>query len=310
MKYVLTLFSLTVFALAAIFGQAADKSANSDCGANCALNKVSNKLSINGLPKSSLSADESKIVAYIVDQVVKNGATNFESDEIEKATGISMAGMDELKLRNAALAELGQQECDLAGSNCTTFSACSIDGMLNGTAGVELIRYKEEKAEDGKYYKDWTAPGFTLPTTTGSEVSLADFEGQPLALIFLAGHCYHSHQTLAELSDLMKEYESEGLAILPVMVNSGSVETVKNLIARYDTDFPVAVSEGGEISEAYESRMVPTTFLIDGKGMITRKFVGYKSGIELGGAISDFLGKDSVAENTSRAFQNTRPSTL
>ena len=95
-----------------------------------------------------------------------------------------------------------------------------------------------------------------------------------------------------------------------MLINSGSVQKVKELIARYNFDFPVAVSQGTGISESYNSRMVPTLFLIDEEGMITRKFVGYKDAIALGSALSDFLGADSVAVITSGDPINNLPVTL
>ena len=148
---------------------------------------------------------------------------------------------------------------------------------LSGASGEELERYGLEKSQDGKTFTEWYAPDFTLPSTAGEQISLSDYRGKPVALIFLAGHCNHSLQTVPIITELKKKYESQGLVILPVYVNSGSVEDVEYLRSGLKLNYPLIVSENKDVAKTYESLIVPSVFLIDREGRITKKFVGYKN---------------------------------
>jgi len=55
-------------------------------------------------------------------------------------------------------------------------------------------------------------------------------------------------------------------------------------------EYSLVVSEGKEISSAYDSRMVPSTFLIDEQGNLTRKFVGFKDKATLDAAFGELVG--------------------
>ena len=175
------------------------------------------------------------------------------------------------------------------GNYCSEFSACSINRDLSGATGEELQRYTEEKAQDGHTYSDWLAPDFTLPTTDGERVSLSDYRGSPVVLIFMSGHCSHCLDTLPILAELKDKYKSQGLVILPVYINSGSVQDVKTWSERLSLNFPLLVSRTRDISRVYGSQMVPSFFLIDRKGRITTKFVGYKNKAVLDKAFKELV---------------------
>jgi len=58
------------------------------------------------------------------------------------------------------------------------------------------------------------APGFALPTTTGSETSsLADYEGSPLLVMFLSNHCPFVKHIRAELASIGRDFGSRGFGI-------------------------------------------------------------------------------------------------
>ena len=110
-----------------------------------------------------------------------------------------------------------------------------------------------------------------------------------MALVFLSGHCSHSFDTLPVLAELHEEYASSDLTILPVYVNSGSVEDVHDWSSEMNLPYTLLVSKDKHLSEAYDSRMVPSFFLIDRAGKVTKKFVGYKSASDLKLAFAELL---------------------
>ncbi len=232
------------------------------------------------------SADELKVIKWLADQIVANGMTSFEEEDIAKATGVPVdviKGFDQDRMQAGVMAELESRNIDLAklmksescAGNCAAFGACSVDKNLAGASGAELDEYTTEKNTDGKEFTSWKAPEFTLPTTTGEEVSLADFRGKPVALVLMATHCNHCADTTPILSELQKKYEGE-LVIVPVMVGARSVKSVKAWARAMKVDYPILVAEGKDLAKAYNARLVPTVFLIDAKGYVTKKFVGFK----------------------------------
>ncbi|MCI0691970.1 TlpA family protein disulfide reductase [candidate division KSB1 bacterium] len=251
-------------------------------------------ISIGDKSGDEYTANERKVINYICDQIVAGKGIAFTEKEVEKATGVSLEGTTEARLRNGVLAELEHRNFDFSrlacASNCTKFSACSIDRDLSGATGEELERYTQEKSQDGMAFANWYAPDFTLPTTAGQRVRLSAHRGKPVALVFLSGHCNHSHDTLPILAELKTKYQSRGLVLLPVFVNSGSVEDLNSWTPELNLGYDLLVSEDKAISKAYDSRMVPSTFLIDREGRITKKLVGYKDKSTLDQAFGELVG--------------------
>ena len=243
----------------------------------------------------AFSEDELRVVRFVADRIIAEGSIpTFTGEEIQEATGVSLDELNEVsadRLQGGVLAELKRRRFNvnsLAGaSNCVRFSACSIDRNLSGATGAELARYEEERALDGRPLADWAAPDFTLPSLAGASVSLADFRGENVALVFLSGHCTHCLQSLASLDELWGKYRSAGLVVMPVYINSGSVDDVVSWISTLGLDMPILVAESRELSERYDFRMVPTTFLIDRNGKVTRKLVGQKDRDDLDEAFAE-----------------------
>ncbi|MCZ6633226.1 MAG: TlpA disulfide reductase family protein [bacterium] len=229
--------------------------------------------------KSIMTKDEQRVIHYVCDQFAA-GKASFTAADIEKAPGISLKGLSEAKIRSGGLAELSSrniESCGVEGQGyCAQFNACSVDRNLNGASGEELERYQLEKSQDGMMFQDWAAPDFTLSSTAGTQVSLTDYKGKPVALVLMSGHCHHSLATLPILSKLNEKYGGQGLVVLPVYVNSGLVEDVKDWSSKMNLSMPLIVSDNNALSKAYHSRIVPSIFLINAEGFITKKLVGLK----------------------------------
>jgi len=242
-----------------------------------------------------LTADEQKVVTFLADMIEDGKEPAVNGEVLEKEVGLSIDAieqLDESKLRAGVMAELSRRNYDLAslGGNCSKYSACSVDRNLMNATGEELERYEEEVALDGVSFSSRIAPDFTLPNTKGQQVSLSDHRGKNVAVVFLSAHCYHSLDTLPILAELKQKYDEKVLTILPVFINSGDAEDVASRAWEWGVDYPLIVSEGKEISEVYDSRMVPSTFLIDDQGNLSKKFVGFKDKATLDRAFGELVG--------------------
>jgi peroxiredoxin len=198
-----------------------------------------------------------------------------------------------------SLALAGGAECTASANACAQFGACSVDKNLMGAKGGELAKYQAEKETNGTIFADWRAPDFTLPATTGEPVSLSSYRGRPVALVLMAAHCNHCVDTVPILNKLSAKYASQGLVVLPVMVN-GSLEGARHWAKTSGAGVPILVAEGKDISKKYETRLVPATFLINADGYVTKKFVTFQSETELDGALGELArnGKASSAKGS------------
>lgn len=67
------------------------------------------------------------------------------------------------------------------------------------------------------------APGFTLPTTSGDEVSLADYRGKNVLLYFSEGAgCQSCLVQMAQIEAMRQEFDAANIVVLPIVMNSKS----------------------------------------------------------------------------------------
>ena len=267
------------------------QNSHADCNASsCTINaatKDSSKCSTpsgSTVPASTEYSDlEKKVIQYICDVIEKEKRVSFEQEEVEKAIGGPLPEDNPSKIQAGVMAELQRRNFDMASlpaSRCMKYNACSINMDLSYATGPERERYEKEKDFDGKGTVPYLPKDFTLASTKGKEIQLSKFRGKPVAIVFLAVHCSHSWDTLPILDELTKEWD-EKIAILPVFTNSGSVEDVQESTSHKKLALDFLVAEGKTLSEDYDSLIVPSTFLINKEGKVTKRLVGFKNKSEL-----------------------------
>lgn len=113
------------------------------------------------------------------------------------------------------------------------------------------------------------APDFALPDLDGSTVSLSDFEGKPLLVMFICNHCPYVIHVNDGLVALARDYQEKGLAI--VAINSNDVENypedspqkMKEYAKRLGYTFPYLFDESQQVAKAYDAQCTPDFFLFD-----------------------------------------------
>ncbi len=180
----------------------------------------------------------------------------------------------------AARAESGltAEELDLlAGSRCARYDACSIFGDLSGATGETLAMYVKEKAEDGRRFDDFHLPSFTAKNLAGEEVGLADLKGTQTVLVFLAVHCRHSLDSFPILNYLEETYGPQGIRVVGLYVNSGSIEDLNAWLPAVEPKFEIWGFNDPSLADLVESHLVPVYFFLDAEGRLLEKLVGQKS---------------------------------
>lgn len=112
------------------------------------------------------------------------------------------------------------------------------------------------------------APDFTATDLEGQAVSLADFRGLPLLLIFGSPNCAPCRQLIPDLNLLARERREEMRALF---LSRGEVEQSRRFASELDVQVPVATHPDDDLPDKYKARVTPFAFLIDGEGVIQAK---------------------------------------
>lgn len=94
------------------------------------------------------------------------------------------------------------------------------------------------------------APSFTLPTTAGTTVSLADYRGKPVILYFNEGAgCGSCTQQMAAIEQ-EAGFADAGIIVLPIVMNTA--EQIQPDMERFGVTTPYLLDDG-TVSKAYNT---------------------------------------------------------
>jgi peroxiredoxin len=115
-----------------------------------------------------------------------------------------------------------------------------------------------------------TAPAFALPDAKGKQVSLSDYQGQPLILHFWATWCPYCKKLQPGLEAVAQQYAEQRLVLLAVSYNEDEGAEPQAVLRRRGLHFKTLV-DGDAVAELYGVPGTPTTFFINRKGEIVGK---------------------------------------
>jgi len=114
---------------------------------------------------------------------------------------------------------------------------------------------------------------FTLPLLNGGSTSLSSHRGKVVLLNFWASWCPPCRFEKPTMEALYQRFNGQGLEILSVNLGE-DVNTVRQFIQSNRNTFPVLLDSDGRISNMYNITGVPTTYIIDRRGLIIGKVNG------------------------------------
>lgn len=118
------------------------------------------------------------------------------------------------------------------------------------------------------------APEFTLVDEQGAEVKLSDFRGQTVLLNFWATWCPPCIWEMPSLEHLYQVLKSDDFTVLAVSIDEGGWKAIKSFQKEVSVTFPILLDTTGRAAESYGSYQLPESYLIDGKGVILKKYLG------------------------------------
>jgi peroxiredoxin/N-acetylneuraminic acid mutarotase len=120
----------------------------------------------------------------------------------------------------------------------------------------------------------WAAPAWSLTDASGKTVSLDQYKGKPLVVIFYEGSgCLYCATQLKSFADKAKEFADNGIAV--VAIGSDTPEELKDALVAYDGGFPFPLLSDAKLDafKAYRcvdfsNKPLHGTFLIDAQGAV------------------------------------------
>jgi len=120
------------------------------------------------------------------------------------------------------------------------------------------------------------APDFTLPTLGGQEITLSQFKGENIFLLFWTQGCvFCQTRGIIMVNDIYRKGQQSGLVVFSINVAESKGE-VAEFVRQKGLIYPVLMDRDASVSrKKFGVYVVPTLFIIGKDGLIKEKVYGY-----------------------------------
>ena len=115
------------------------------------------------------------------------------------------------------------------------------------------------------------APDFTLESLYGKKIKLSTLQGKKVFLNFWASWCGPCRSEMPDIEKLNENYNK--IEILTVNIKEEKKKVLDFIMTKGYT-FPVFLDKDGKVSNMYQARGIPTTYIIDEQGTIRARHTG------------------------------------
>jgi len=136
------------------------------------------------------------------------------------------------------------------------------------------------------------APESTFVLLDGSKHTTADFRGRVVLVNFWATSCTTCVAEMPKLMATFDKYRERGFDTVAVAMSYDPPSYVVNFSQTRKLPFKVAIDNTGAVATAWgEVRLTPTTYLVDKRGEIVKRYVGEPDFAELHRLIEELLAQ-------------------
>ncbi|MFY9269365.1 MAG: TlpA disulfide reductase family protein [Candidatus Manganitrophaceae bacterium] len=120
------------------------------------------------------------------------------------------------------------------------------------------------------------APDFLVKNLKGGAASLSQYRGKVVLINFWATWCEPCRMEMPSMEALYRSYPRSEFEILAVSIDTIGEPPVRVFIEDFGFSFPVLIDNFFEVNDRYQVRVVPTSILIDRKGVVAKRVLGAK----------------------------------
>jgi len=138
-------------------------------------------------------------------------------------------------------------------------------GDLYSQAGIQPIKGNTK------------VPNLNLTDLKGKKWDTRDLRGKVIFLNFWATWCGPCKEEMPSMEELYQQFKSKDFIFLTISVDYEKKEIVKEFIGKHRYTFPVLLDPECATLDLFQVKGIPTTFLIDKKGIMIGKATGPKN---------------------------------
>ncbi len=136
------------------------------------------------------------------------------------------------------------------------------------------------------------APDSTFVLLDGSKKQTQDLRGQVALVNFWATSCVTCVAEMPEVIRTYEKYKDKGFSTVAVAMQYDPPSYVVNFVNSRKLPFDVAIDNTGAVAKAWgDIQLTPTTFLVNKRGEIVKRFVGTPDFAELHNLIEKLLAE-------------------
>lgn len=140
--------------------------------------------------------------------------------------------------------------------------------------------------------QDQAAPAAQFKNMKGEPLSIKAMRGKVLLVNFWATSCATCIKEMPEMVAAYERFHARGLEFVAIAMRYDPPNYVLNFAETRRLPFHVVLDVDGSLAQAFgEVTLTPTTFLIDRKGQIIKRFVGMPDFVEFQQLIDSELAK-------------------
>ncbi|WP_396431158.1 TlpA disulfide reductase family protein [Limnohabitans sp.] len=136
------------------------------------------------------------------------------------------------------------------------------------------------------------APSSTFVLLDGSQVTTAQLQGKVSLVNFWATSCTSCVAEMPELVSTYNKFKDRGYETLAVAMRYDPPSYVVNFAQSRQLPFKVAIDNTGAVAREWgDIQLTPTTFLVNKRGEIVKRFVGTPDFVDLHQLIEKLLAE-------------------
>jgi len=156
-------------------------------------------------------------------------------------------------------------------------SAFFISPLQEGTSALPISPDCPSCASFGvqRFQDKKEAPSFSLKDLEGNQITLSSLKGKPVLMIFFASWCPGCKEEIP-LFEKFAMGKKDQLTILTLAIDGEKEKRVQRFVRGLKITLPVLLDEKEKVARSYGVKMVPTTILIDGGGLMVGGIMGQR----------------------------------